>query len=149
MKAVIQRVSQASVAVDNEIIGKIGKGFLVLLGVAHEDAEEDLEYLVKKITGMRVFEDDDDKMNLALADVGGSLLIVSQFTLLASTKKGNRPSFTGAGSPEMSEKLYEQFIARCQALGYHVEHGKFGAHMEVSLVNDGPVTILMDSKMRV
>ena len=149
MKAVIQRVSKASVTVDNEIIGEIGKGFLILLGVAHEDTEEDLDYLVKKITGMRVFEDDDDKMNLALADVGGSLLVVSQFTLLASTKKGNRPSFTGAGNPEMSERLYEQFIARCQSMGYHVEHGKFGAHMEVALVNDGPVTILMDSKLRV
>ena len=148
MKAVIQRVSEASVAVDKKIIGQIEKGFMVLLGVDREDTEEDLEYLVKKITGMRIFEDSEEKMNLALSDVGGSLLVVSQFTLLASTKKGNRPSFTQAGAPEMSRQLYEEFIRRCRDMGFHVEHGQFGAHMEVALVNDGPVTILMDSKAR-
>lgn len=148
MKAVIQRVSKASVSVDHEIIGSIDRGLMILLGVDREDNENDLDYLVKKITGMRIFEDDQEKMNLALADVGGSLLIISQFTLLASTKKGNRPSFTQAGPPEMSKALYEQFIARCRALGFTVEHGQFGAHMEVSLVNDGPVTIVMDSRDR-
>lgn len=148
MKAVIQRVCKASVSVDHKIIGSIDRGLMVLLGVDREDNESDLDYLVKKITGMRIFEDDQEKMNLALADVGGSLLVISQFTLLASTKKGNRPSFTQAGPPEMSNALYEQFIARCRALGFKVEHGQFGAHMEVSLVNDGPVTIVIDSRDR-
>lgn len=146
MKAVIQRVSRASVSVDGKITGQIGKGLMVLLGVDREDNEKDLEYLVKKITAMRIFEDEQEKMNLALADVDGSLLVISQFTLLASTKKGNRPSFTQAGPPEMSNALYEQFIADCEKLGFHVEHGIFGAHMEVSLVNDGPVTIVIDSR---
>lgn len=148
MKAVIQRVSQANVAVDGQIIGQIGKGLMVLLGVDREDNEKDMEYLVKKITAMRIFEDDQEKMNLALADVDGSLLVVSQFTLLASTKKGNRPSFTQAGPPDMSNALYEQFIAACRQQGLHVEHGRFGAHMEVALVNDGPVTIIIDSRER-
>ena len=129
-----------------KITGQIGKGLMVLLGVDREDNEKDLEYLVKKITAMRIFEDEQEKMNLALADVDGSLLVISQFTLLASTKKGNRPSFTQAGPPEMSNALYEQFIADCEKLGFHVEHGIFGAHMEVSLVNDGPVTIVIDSR---
>lgn len=146
MKAVIQRVSRASVSVDGKITGQIGEGLMVLLGVDREDDEKDLEYLVKKITAMRIFEDEQEKMNLALADVDGSLLVISQFTLLASTKKGNRPSFTQAGPPEMSNALYEQFIADCEKLGFHVEHGIFGAHMEVSLVNDGPVTIVIDSR---
>ena len=146
MKAVIQRVSRASVSVDDKITGQIGEGLMVLLGVDREDDEKDLEYLVKKITAMRIFEDEQEKMNLALADVDGSLLVISQFTLLASTKKGNRPSFTQAGPPEMSKALYEQFIADCEKLGFHVEHGIFGAHMEVSLVNDGPVTIVIDSR---
>lgn len=146
MKAVIQRVSRASVSVDGKITGQIGKGLMVLLGVDREDNEKDLEYLVKKITAMRIFEDEQEKMNLALADVDGSLLVISQFTLLASTKKGNRPSFTQAGPPEMSNALYEQFIADCEKLGFQVEHGIFGAHMEVSLVNDGPVTIVIDSR---
>lgn len=145
MKAVVQRVSHASVSVDEQIIGKIGKGFMVLLGVDREDTDEDLDYVVKKVTGLRVFEDDQDKMNLSLSDVGGSLLIISQFTLMASTKKGNRPSFIQAGPPEMSEALYEKFIEKCQNLGFHVEHGQFGAHMEVSLNNSGPVTIIIDS----
>lgn len=146
MKALIQRVSQASVSVNQQIIGQIGKGFLVLLGVAQEDTEEDLHYLVKKVTGLRVFPDEQEKMNLSLKDVGGSLLVVSQFTLLASTKKGNRPSFTQAGAPAMSKALYEKFIENCRKMGFPVEHGEFGAHMEVALINDGPVTILIDSK---
>ncbi len=148
MKAVIQRVSRASVDVDGQTIGKIGKGFMVLLGVHEEDTEDDLNYLVKKVTGLRIFEDSQGKMNLSLADVGGSLLVISQFTLLASTKKGNRPSFIQAGPPEMSEGLYEQFMENCRNMGFHVEHGKFGAHMDVSLINDGPVTIIIDSRSK-
>ena len=148
MKAVVQRVAQASVQVDGQITGQIGRGFLVLLGVHTEDTQEDLDYVVKKVTGLRIFEDENEKMNLSLADVGGSLLVVSQFTLLASTKKGNRPSFIQAGPPEMSEALYEEFMEKCRSMGFHVEHGIFGAHMEVSLINSGPVTIIIDSKDR-
>ncbi len=149
MKAVIQRVSKASVDVEGQTIGKIGKGFMVLLGVHENDTQEDLDYLVKKVTGLRIFEDSQGKMNLSLADVGGSLLVISQFTLLASTKKGNRPSFIQAGAPQMSEGLYEQFMDACRNMGFHVEHGKFGAHMDVSLTNDGPVTIIIDSQHKV
>ncbi len=148
MKAVVQRVSEASVRVCGETIGQIGQGFMVLLGVSREDNDEDLDYIVKKVTGLRVFTDEQDKMNLSLSDIHGSLSIVSQFTLMASTRKGNRPSFTKAGPPEMSEALYERFIERCKNMGFHVEHGQFGAHMEVSLVNDGPVTIIIDSHDR-
>ena len=133
MRAVIQRVSRASVDVDNETIGSIERGFLVLLGVADEDTEEDMAYLV---------------MNLSLKDVSGELLIISQFTLFASTKKGNRPSFTEAGAPDFSKDMYLKFIAACRDCGIHTEEGEFGAHMMVSLVNDGPVTITIDSKQR-
>jgi len=148
MKAVIQRVSRASVDVNDETIGKIGKGFLVLLGVANEDTDEDMDYLVKKITQMRIFEDEAGKMNLSLKDVGGELLIISQFTLFASTKKGNRPSFTEAGAPDFSKEMYLKFIKACRDCGIHTEEGEFGAHMVVSLINDGPVTITMDSKQK-
>lgn len=148
MKAVIQRVSRASVDVNDETIGKIGRGFLVLLGVANEDTDEDMDYLVKKITQMRIFEDEAGKMNLSLKDVGGEILIISQFTLFASTKKGNRPSFTEAGAPDFSKEMYLKFIAACRDCGIHTEEGDFGAHMLVSLVNDGPVTITMDSKQK-
>ena len=148
MKAVIQRVSRASVDVNDETIGKIGSGFLVLLGVANEDTDEDMDYLVKKITQMRIFEDEAGKMNLSLKDVGGEILIISQFTLFASTKKGNRPSFTEAGAPAFSKEMYLKFIAACRDCGIHTEEGEFGAHMMVSLVNDGPVTITMDSKQK-
>ena len=148
MRAVIQRVSRASVTVDGEIIGKIDKGSMILLGVSCEDDASDLDYLVKKITAMRIFEDENEKMNLSVSDVNGSLLVVSQFTLMASTKKGNRPSFTEAGAPQMSETLYEKFISRCQALGLNTQHGQFGAHMQVDLINDGPVTIIIDSRNR-
>lgn len=146
MKAIIQRVSQAQVMVAKKIVGQINKGFLVLLGVAATDTQAELDYMIKKIYGMRIFEDENEKMNLALSDVGGKLLVVSQFTLLASTKKGNRPSFTLAGAPDMSEKLYEEFIARFKTLGIPTQSGCFGAHMEVSLVNDGPVTIILDTQ---
>ena len=148
MKAVIQRVSRASVDVNDETIGKIGRGFLVLLGVANEDTDEDMDYLVKKITQMRIFEDEAGKMNLSLKDVGGEILIISQFTLFASTKKGNRPSFTEAGAPDFSKEMYLKFIAACRECGIHTEEGEFGALMMVSLVNDGPVTITMDSKQK-
>ncbi len=148
MRAVIQRVSTASVAVNNQTIGNIGKGFLVLLGVADSDTEEDMHYLVKKITQMRIFEDEQGKMNLSLKDTGGSLLIISQFTLYASTRKGNRPSFSEAGAPEFSKDMYLKFIDACRKQGIHTEEGEFGAHMVISLVNDGPVTITMDSQNR-
>ena len=148
MKEVIQRVSRASVDVNDETIGKIGRGFLVLLGVANEDTDEDMDYLVKKITQMRIFEDEAGKMNLSLKDVGGEILIISQFTLFASTKKGNRPSITEAGAPDFSKEMYLKFIAACRDCGIHTEEGEFGAHMMVSLVNDGPVTITMDSKQK-
>ena len=148
MRALIQKVSRADVAVGGASLGRIGQGLLVLLGVADDDTEEDLSYLLRKIIRMRIFEDADDKMNLSLEDVGGSLLVVSQFTLFANTKKGNRPSFTEAGKPDFSTMMYEQSIERCRAAGIHTECGEFGAHMEVSLVNDGPVTIWIDSKNR-
>lgn len=146
MKAVIQRVKRADVRVDDRLVGEIGAGLLVLLGVIDDDTEEDLDYLVRKITKMRIFEDENEKMNLALGDVGGSLLVVSQFTLLADTRKGNRPSFTSAGSPEYAYNMYKEFVKRCTNAGFDVQEGSFGAHMEVSLINDGPVTIIIDSK---
>lgn len=145
MRAVIQRVSEASVAVDNKIIGSIGKGFLVLLGIADTDTESDMNYLVKKVTQMRIFEDEQGKMNLSLKDTGGSLLIISQFTLYANTKKGNRPSFIEAGAPDFSKDMYLKFIEACRSQEIHTEEGEFGAHMVVSLINDGPVTITIDS----
>ncbi len=148
MRAVIQKVSQANVSVDEQVIGSIGKGFMVLLGVSDNDTDEDMQYLVRKITQLRVFEDNQGKMNLALKDVDGSLLIISQFTLFANTKKGNRPSFTEAGAPDFSKKMYLRFIDACRQLGFHTEEGEFGAHMAVSLINDGPVTNIIDSNQR-
>ena len=148
MRAVIQRVSQASVSVEGQVIGTIGKGFMILLGVGPNDTEEDLDYMVRKITRLRVFTDDQDKMNLDIFSVGGELLVISQFTLYANTKKGNRPSFTEAGAPDFSKEMYLKFIDRCRALGLKVEEGEFGTHMAVSLINDGPVTITMDSTQR-
>lgn len=146
MRFVIQRVTQSSVSVDGTTIGKIGKGFLVLIGVAQEDTEETADRLVKKMTGLRIFEDENGKTNLSLEDVGGELLLVSQFTLYANCKKGNRPSFTEAGSPEKANALYEYIIAKCREKVPVVETGSFGAEMQVSLVNDGPFTILLDSE---
>ena len=147
MRAIIQRVSHASVVVDHQVIGKIQKGLLVLLGVGQKDAQEDLDYLVRKITNMRIFEDENGKMNLSLKDVDGELLVVSQFTLYANTKKGNRPSFIEAGSPDISKEFYKKFILACRSLGIHTEEGEFGAHMEIELLNSGPVTIFLDSKV--
>lgn len=146
MRFLIQRVSEASVKVDGEIIGAIDKGFLVLVGVGQEDNEEIADKMVKKLLGLRIFEDENGKTNLALKDVDGGLLIISQFTLYANCKKGNRPSFVNAGEPGKAEQLYEHILKRCQEEGVFVEHGSFGADMKVSLVNDGPFTVILDSK---
>lgn len=146
MRAVVQRVSQANVKVDEEVIGEIGKGLLVLLGVGKEDSNEDIDYLSKKILNLRIFEDENEKMNLSLLDIEGELLVVSQFTLYGDVRKGRRPSFTDSASPDEANKMYEQFISKCKDQGIVVEKGSFGADMDVSLINDGPVTILLDSK---
>ncbi len=149
MIAVIQRVSRASVTIDTQIKGQIGTGFLVLLGITHADTPEDVEWLSRKIVGMRVFNDADDKMNLDLASVRGSILLISQFTLHASTKKGNRPSFIEAARPEVAIPLYEAMIQQLSAdLGHAIQTGEFGADMKVDLLNDGPVTIIIDTKNR-
>lgn len=148
MRAVVQKVSHASVAVEGKTLGSIGQGLLVFLGIAPDDTDEDLKYLVKKVTQLRIFEDAQDKMNLALADVGGALLVISQFTLFADTRKGNRPSFVKAGPPDFSKAMYLKFIKACRDLGYTCEEGEFGAHMEISLLNDGPVTIIIDTRER-
>ena len=145
MKAVIQRVKKSSVKVGNEITGKIGKGILVLLGVEKGDTEKDAGYLAGKIINLRIFEDDNGKMNLSLADVGGELLAVSQFTLLGDCKKGRRPSFVKAAPPEEAKRLYEYFVEKVKSLGICVQTGKFQAMMEVSLINDGPVTFILES----
>ena len=146
MKAVLQVVSHASVRVDGEITGQIGTGLLVFLGVAEGDTQEDLEKIVKKVTELRIFKDDAGKTNLSLQDVGGELLVVSQFTLLADCKKGRRPSFIKAGNPQKAEEMYEEFIRVCKEKVPKVEHGIFGADMKVELQNEGPFTIALDSK---
>jgi len=145
MRAVIQRVTSAQVRVDGQVVGQIGHGFLVLLGIAHGDGDEEALYLARKIVGLRVFEDNDGKMNLALGDVGGSVLAVSQFTLYGDVRKGRRPSFIDAARPEHAEPLYQRFCRMLAAEGVAVQQGVFQAHMEISLVNDGPVTIWMDT----
>lgn len=146
MRAVIQRVLNASVEVDNEIIGKIGQGFLVLLGVGQEDDEADMKYIADKIINLRVFEDENEKMNLSINDVGGELLVVSQFTLYGDCRKGRRPSFDSAGEPKMAKELYEKTCKYFKDFGIKVETGRFAADMKVNLLNDGPVTLLLDSK---
>ncbi len=146
MRFVIQRVKQASVAVDGEITGKIEKGFMVLVGVCQSDTKEIADKMVRKMTGLRIFEDSEGKTNLSLESVGGSLLLVSQFTLYADCKKGNRPSFINAGDPEHAEALYNYIVAQCREKGFEVGTGVFGAEMDVALVNDGPFTILLDSE---
>lgn len=146
MRAVVQRVTQANVTVDGEIVGQIGPGFLVLLGVAADDQREDVIATATKIVGLRVFEDDAGKMNRSLAEVGGSMLVVSQFTLLGDCRTGRRPSFTAAAPPERANALYQEFIAEVRGQGVTVETGKFQADMKVSLTNDGPVTLLIDSR---
>lgn len=146
MRAVVQRVSSASVTVENEITGQIGRGFLVLLGIGEDDTEADVIYLAGKVAGLRVFEDEAGRMNLTLADVGGAVLAVSQFTLFGDCRKGRRPSFVAAARPEKANPLYEAFVAELRGQGLSVETGRFQAHMDVSLVNDGPVTLLLDSQ---
>jgi D-tyrosyl-tRNA(Tyr) deacylase len=146
MRAVVQRVSRASVAIDGEPVGRIGRGFLALVGVAVDDEERDADTLAQKIAGLRIFEDANDAMNLALADVAGAVLVVSQFTLLGDVRKGRRPSFVAAARGEQAERLYERVAAQLRAAGLPVETGRFGARMAVELVNDGPVTILLDTK---
>ena len=146
MKLVIQRVQKASVQVKNEVISSINKGFLVLIGITHDDTEEIADYLAKKLCNLRVFTDENDKMNLALKDINGELLIVSQFTLYADCTSGNRPSFINAAKPEIANELYEYFCLECEKNGIKVEKGIFGANMQVSLTNDGPVTILIEKE---
>jgi len=146
MRAVIQRVKESSVTVDNKIVGKIGKGLLVLLGVANEDKADDAEYLADKITNLRIFEDDNGKMNRSLLETGGELLVVSQFTLLGDCRKGRRPSFINAAHPEKANDLYEHFAKEVKQKGISLKTGRFRAMMEVSLINDGPVTIILESK---
>ncbi len=150
MIAVIQRVSEASVTIENQVKGQIGTGFLVLLGITHGDTDEDVAWLSRKIVAMRIFNDAEGKMNLDLAAVGGDLLLISQFTLHASTKKGNRPSFTEAARPEVAIPLYERMIQELSQLrGQPIQTGAFGADMHVRLLNDGPVTVVVDSKNRI
>ncbi len=146
MKFVIQRVSEASVKVDGEVIGQIGKGFMVLIGVGQEDTKEIADKMVKKLVGLRIFEDENGKTNLSLADVGGEMLLISQFTLYANCKKGYRPSFIESGAPDMASDMYEYIITKCKETVPVVERGIFGADMKVSLVNEGPFTIVLDSE---
>ena len=148
MRVVLQRVSHASVTVEEKVIGKIQRGFLLLVGVTHDDAMEDMEYLVRKIVQMRIFEDEDGKLNRSIQDIGGEILSVSQFTLYAETKKGNRPSFSKAAPGDVAIEMFEQFNGLLRETGVPVETGQFGADMKVELLNDGPVTILLDSKTR-
>ena len=146
MKFIIQRVTEASCKVDGNVIGAIEKGFCVFIGVSNEDNTEIADKMIKKLVGMRIFEDENGKTNLALSDVGGSLLLISQFTLYADCKKGNRPSFINAGAPDMANQLYEYIIEKCKEQVPNVQTGSFGADMKISLVNDGPFTIVLDSK---
>ena len=146
MKFVIQRVLEASVKVDNDVVGKIDKGFLVLIGVGQHDTTEIADKLVKKLVGLRIFEDENGKTNLSLADVNGQLLLISQFTLYANCIKGFRPSFTDSGTPELAEDLYDYIIESCKKSVPIVETGRFGADMKVSLINDGPFTVILDSE---
>ena len=145
MKAIIQRVSRASVTIEEKVVGAIGQGYLVLLGVAQGDTVEIMEKLVKKMIDLRIFQDENGKTNLSIEDVGGEILVVSQFTLLAYCKKGRRPSFIKAGDPKTAEEMYELFIEECKKRISKVEHGSFGSDMKVELVNDGPFTIILDS----
>ena len=148
MRVVLQRVSHASVTVEEKVIGKIQRGFLLLVGVTHDDAMEDMEYLVRKIVQMRIFEDEEGKLNRSIQDIGGEILSVSQFTLYVDTKKGNRPSFSKAAPGDVALEMFEQFNGLLRDTGVPVETGQFGADMKVELLNDGPVTILLDSKTR-
>ena len=146
MRIVIQRVSRAFVTVDNEVVGRIGEGILILLGVADGDTEEDIKYLADKALGLRIFRDENDKMNLSVSDIGGEVLVVSQFTLYGDCKKGKRPSFDKAGKPDFAEEMYEKFLTYVKETFGKVQHGIFGADMKVELLNNGPVTLIIDSK---
>jgi D-tyrosyl-tRNA(Tyr) deacylase len=146
MRVIIQRVSEASVSIDSQVKAKIGYGLMILVGISTEDNHEDIDWLTQKIINLRVFNDENGKMNLSLLDVKGEVLLISQFTLFASTKKGNRPSFIQSAKPEIAVPLYEQFIESLKATGIEIKTGRFGADMKVSLTNDGPVTIIIDSK---
>lgn len=148
MKAVIQRVTSAAVSVEGQVIGSIGQGLVLLLGIAKGDTQQDLDYLVERVTNLRIFSDQAGKMNRSLLDVQGALLVVSQFTLLGSTSGGRRPGFEQAASPDEARRLYEQAVERFRALLHRVEVGRFGAHMVVTLNNDGPVTFTLDSRHR-
>lgn len=146
MRAVVQKVTSSKVTVDEEVVGQIGSGLLVLLGVTHDDTSKDVDYMVDKVTNLRIFEDENEKMNLSLKDVGGEILAVSQFTLYGDARKGRRPSFSDAARPEVANPLYEEFVEKIKSQGINVGTGKFGAHMMVDLTNDGPVTILLESR---
>ena len=145
MRAILTRVKSASVEIDGQIVGSIGKGFLILLGVGPEDTEKECRYLAEKALGLRIFEDENGKMNLGLEQVAGEVLVVSQFTLYGNCRKGRRPSFTDAAGPELGNAMYEKFLSICQELGYPPKHGQFGADMKVASVNDGPVTLILDT----
>lgn len=145
MRAVLTRVRSASVTIDGETVGKIGRGFLILLGVGPEDGEAQCRYLAEKALGLRIFKDEAGKMNLGLEQIGGQVLVVSQFTLYGNCRKGRRPSFTNAAGPELGNAMYERFLAICEELGYPPQHGRFGADMQVESVNDGPVTLILDT----
>jgi D-tyrosyl-tRNA(Tyr) deacylase len=146
MKVVLQRAKNASVTVDSEVTGEIGKGLMLLVGVTHEDTESDADYLAEKIINLRIFEDNEQKMNLSLKDIEGSILSISQFTLYGDTKKGRRPNFMGAAKPDHAKKLYDYFNSKLTTLGIEVQTGVFGAMMDVTFTNDGPVTLVIDSK---
>lgn len=146
MRVVLQRVKNAKVDVNKKTVGEISHGFLILLGIGHDDSEIDADWLIEKILKLRVFEDEDGKMNKNIFDISGSLLVISQFTLYANCKKGNRPSFVDAAKPEEANRLYEYFVSKATDSNINVETGEFGKHMEVSLLNDGPVTIILDTK---
>ena len=145
MRAILTRVNSASVTIDGEVVGSIGKGFLILLGVGPQDTEKECRHLAEKALGLRIFEDENGKMNLGLDAVGGEVLVVSQFTLYGNCRKGRRPSFTDAAGPELGNALYEKFLEVCEELGYPPQHGRFGADMKVASVNDGPVTLILDT----
>ena len=146
MRAVLTRVKSASVTIDGQVAGKIGQGFLILLGIGPQDTEAHSRYLAEKALGLRVFEDEQGKMNCSLEQVGGQVLVVSQFTLYGNCRKGRRPSFTEAAPPELGNRLYEQFLKDCEDLGFPPQHGQFGADMQVESVNDGPVTLILDTE---
>ena len=145
MRAVVTRVREASVTIDGEVVGQIGQGFLILLGITHEDTSIHCRKLAEKVLGLRIFTDENDKMNLGLADIGGSVLVVSQFTLYGNCSHGRRPSFINAARPGQAIPLYEQFLAECERLGFPPQHGQFGAKMQVASINNGPVTLIVDT----